>query len=699
MRAQAQDLRQARGRQGSHRQASRQEAGDTAEALSRALPLSAVPGLKDALEAEPAKTQREPAKAQREPGSRLSASARAWPGRHKATASGSHRAGKDRRPLAWPRSAWTRVAGTLRSRRAARVLAPLRARGRVLTMAAAAGVGLLWLLAAVLTSSTVSARTVCSGVPIGGLSPEEAAQAIETALAEQVNGPLLVSADGGTAQLSGSAVKAKVDGAQSIRGLTGFTLDPQVLFRRVRGGQEVKAVVTADPEAVRVELSSHLDQLSHGAVSAQVSLVDGQVRRTAASAGTGVDLDSATDMLAAAWPVGAQEAIALPEGVTEPAVTDAEASAFVTNVLEPLVSGPVTLTVAGTEVEGRAARQTHELSAEDLAGLVAVKEEGGALTVTLDPGRLREQVLEGFGSGIETQASGYKWTIDGSETGAPSAKPQLAAATPGQVVDGEKLSKTIVEGVSKSGPSAATRTVTLALAEAAADTSGEAQAQALGIKEVIGSSDTPFESDPQRDQNLRTGTAAVNGTLIMPGQSYSMAQTIGPVEPERGYAEAGVIMGSKHVNGLGGGLSQVTTTVFNAAYAAGMEDDEHTPHSQYMSRYPAGLEATLWSGQIDMRFTNTTPYAVLLQAWVGEGQVHVRAWSTHYYDVEVSTSDRFNVVQQGHTHSTDADCFPNPEGQPGFDITVTRRRSLNGAALPEEVRTVHYEPNSSVSCG
>ncbi|QQM67069.1 VanW family protein [Actinomyces weissii] len=653
--------------------------------VSRTLPLASVPGLEE-LEEEPAPRRGARGRADQPAADR--------PGRRRTRASSARRTHPGGKRPTRPQAA-----GTAQASQGALAWSPLAARGRMLGMAAVAGVVLLWLLAAVLTSSTVSARTVCSGVPIGGLSHDEAVQVIETALAEQVNGPLSVSADGATVQLSGSAVKAKVDGAQSIRSLTRFTMNPRVILQRVMGGQEVKAVVTADPEAVRAELYNHLDKLSHGAVSAQVSLVDGQVQRTAASAGTGVDLDSATEMLSTSWPVAAGETIVLPEGVTEPAVTDAEASAFAVNVLEPLVSGPVTLTVAGTEAEGRASTQTHELSAEDLKNLATVKEEGGTLAVVLDPTRLREQVLGGFGTGIETQPTGYKWTIDGSEAGAPNAKPQLEAAAPGQVVDGEKLSKAIVEGVSKSGASAATRTVTLELSESSADTSGEAAAQALGIKEVVGSSDTPFESDPQRDQNLRTGTAAVNGTLVLPGQSYSMAQTIGPVEPERGYAEAGVIVGSKHVNGMGGGLSQVTTTVFNAAYAAGMEDDEHTPHSQYMSRYPAGLEATLWSGQIDMRFTNTTPYAVLLQAWVGDGHVHVRAWSTHHYDVEISTSDKFNIVPQGHSHSMEADCFPNPEGQPGFDITVTRRRSLNGTELPTEVRTVHYEPNDSVTCG
>ncbi|WP_194948396.1 VanW family protein [Actinomyces trachealis] len=592
----------------------------------------------------------------------------------------------------------TRVVAA-RSRGGALALPHVGHRARLLASMVLLAVAVVWLLLAFMTSYTVAAGTCCSGVHIGGMSRAEAAAALESAYAAKLARPVTVSADGATAQLSSAAVKAKIDGERSTKGLTGFTLNPWVLWKRLKGGQETQVVVTADPAAVRTELDNHLAELSHGAVSAQVSLVDGKVQQTSAITGTGVDVEAATTMLAASWPVDATDTVALPEGVTEPGVTDAEAHAFTTSVLEPLLAGPVTLTVAGTEAEGRANAQTYEISAKEIISLATVKEEDGALNVDLEPTKLREQILEGFGPAIETQAVGTKWTIDGSEEGAPNAKPELVSAATGKVVDGVQVSKAIVEGVSKSGASAVTRTVTLQLSDLGAPGTGyTSAAEAMGIKEIVGSSDTPFESDPQRDQNLRTGAAAVNGTLILPGQSYSMAQTIGEITPEKGYAEAGVIVGGKHINDIGGGLSQVTTTVFNAAFAAGLEDDEHTPHSQYMSRYPAGLEATLWTGQIDMRFTNSTPYAVLLQAWVGQGQVHVRAWSTRYYDVEISTSDKFNVVQQESAYSSDADCVPNPEGQPGFDITVTRRRSLNGSALPTEVRTVHYEPNNSVTC-
>ena len=67
---------------------------------------------------------------------------------------------------------------------------------------------------------------------------------------------------------------------------------------------------------------------------------------------------------------------------------------------------------------------------------------------------------------------------------------------------------------------------------------------------------------------------------------------------------------------LGGGLSQISTTTYNAAYFAGMDIVTHKPHSRWFSRYPEGREATIWSPDLDMKFKNSTPYGVLVQAWV-----------------------------------------------------------------------------------
>ena len=75
---------------------------------------------------------------------------------------------------------------------------------------------------------------------------------------------------------------------------------------------------------------------------------------------------------------------------------------------------------------------------------------------------------------------------------------------------------------------------------------------------------------------------------------------------------------------VGGGISQFATTLYNASYFAGMEDVAHTPHSYYISRYPAGREATVYEGAIDLQFKNTSDHPVRIDTSFGGGQITVR---------------------------------------------------------------------------
>ena len=140
--------------------------------------------------------------------------------------------------------------------------------------------------------------------------------------------------------------------------------------------------------------------------------------------------------------------------------------------------------------------------------------------------------------------------------------------------------------------------------------------------------------------------------------------------------------------------------MFNVGFEAGMDDIEHHPHSYYFDRYPAGREATLWTGQKDVKFANSTPYAALIQAWVADGEVHTRIWSTHYYDVSITSSERYNYRPvQTITRPAGAGCQAYSGGNPGFDITVTRTRTAPDKAVPDDVLTTTYDADNNIACG
>ena len=266
----------------------------------------------------------------------------------------------------------------------------------------------------------------------------------------------------------------------------------------------------------------------------------------------------------------------------------------------------------------------------------------------------------------------------------------------GAAVDSKALADSLLQA-GTTGKDATARTVPLELSEVAA-AHAESEAE-LGVAQVVGEYATAYYYDPVRTQNLVTGTAKINGTLVRPGETFSLAQVLGPIDAEHGFTSSGVLSGGVHSNAMGGGLSQVTTTTFNAAFEAGMDDVEHHPHSVWFTRYPAGREATLWTGHLDLKWKNSTPYAALVQAWAADGQVHVRLWSTPYYTVSITSSDKTNIRPVQVVHSTAASCVPYGGGQVGFDITVTRsRRAPEGASPADDVLSTSYQADNVLVC-
>lgn len=179
-----------------------------------------------------------------------------------------------------------------------------------------------------------------------------------------------------------------------------------------------------------------------------------------------------------------------------------------------------------------------------------------------------------------------------------------------------------------------------------------------------------------------------------------MEKALGEITAERGFTSSGVVVNGFNSTALGGGLSQLSTNTFNLGYLAGLVDVEHQAHSYYFSRYPAGREATLWTGQIDMKWKNNTPYGVVIDTWVADGYVHSQLWSTKYWDVTVTDSGKYNIVQPGTSNNTAADCEVSAAGGVGFTITVTRTVSHDGV-VDESLSgpmTWTYQPVNAVTC-
>ena len=563
-------------------------------------------------------------------------------------------------------------------------------------MACIIGLGLLVLIwggAAVATTQHIFAGSTVSGVDVGDMSPAEARQAVDDQVGAALTYPVILTVNDSTDTLVPADSGVAVDADASVDRLVGPTLNPVTLIKRL-SGSDVDAVTTVDTEALTAALNERLDTLATGTADAVVTLDGTTPVVTPGATGTGLDVDASVKSLSADWPLG-QEAIALASGTAKPAITDEDAQTFVDSVLTPLLADDLTITAVGTSAEKNATGKQLVLSPEQIASLTTISTADGELSAVLDSQRLHDDLIAAMGP-IETQAVNAGWTIDGSATGAAGAKPQYVAPSSGEGINMAALTQQLIDtGTTKSA--SADRTVAIPMTTTEPDTTTpEAD---WGITEVTGEFATPFNSEPGRDQNLIRGAEQMNGQVVMSGQTFSVEEALGPVDYEHGFTDAGVISNGQHVDALGGGLSQIGTTMFNVGFEAGMDDVEHHPHSYYFDRYPAGREATLWTGQKDVKFTNSTPYAALIQAWVADGQVHTRIWSTHYYDVSITSSERYNYRPvQTLTRPAGSGCQSYYGGNPGFDITVTRTRTASDKTVPDDVLTTTYDADNNIEC-
>lgn len=130
-------------------------------------------------------------------------------------------------------------------------------------------------------------------------------------------------------------------------------------------------------------------------------------------------------------------------------------------------------------------------------------------------------------------------------------------------------------------------------------------------------------SDVDRTENLRIACSAINGVLLMPGETFSMNKALGPRLAEKGYKEAPVIVENKVIPGLAGGICQVTTTVYNAALLANLPIVQRSQHGLVVSYTGPGRDATISGNEIDMKFKNSNKYPIYIQSYLNNGGVVV----------------------------------------------------------------------------
>jgi vancomycin resistance protein YoaR len=148
-------------------------------------------------------------------------------------------------------------------------------------------------------------------------------------------------------------------------------------------------------------------------------------------------------------------------------------------------------------------------------------------------------------------------------------------------------------------------------------------AKSLGIVKQVSSFTTEYPAGQTRVENIHRGADLLNNTIVEPGHIFSLNQTIGPRTAARGFVTAPVFAQGEFFDDFGGGVSQLATTTYNAGFFGGYKDITHQPHTIYIDRYPAGREATVNYGAIDLQFQDDTTHGILIRTYYSDTSITV----------------------------------------------------------------------------
>jgi vancomycin resistance protein YoaR len=530
--------------------------------------------------------------------------------------------------------------------------------------------------------------TVVLGVDIGAMSRGEAVAALEAGLAghaEQLAAPVDVQVADITGQIDPAEVGLAVDVGATVDRAAGGSLNPlPALF----GSREVAPVVRVDGERLHELLQEIAADAGEAMTMPAITFEGTEPVPVYPEPGLALDAQRSAGALTGLWPTlgsgqwVAPSMVAIPLVEINPVTTREDVDRLVAELAAPAVAAPVTIQLAegrGFEIPPQAIATSLTLTADDR----------GEIIPKVDQEKLREALADQLAD-VETKPVNATVTLDGGQ-------PSIVEATDGEQVDTEALAAELLDVLPDASPRALEAATTTAEPEVTT-----AEAEELAVTEQVSTFTTYFDGGlgTPRSQNIVRVAEMVDGALVLPGDTFSLNGHTGERGYDQGFQDAPVILGGVLVPGVGGGISQFTTTLFNAAYYAGLEDVEHHPHSYHYTRYPAVIESTIFYPELDMQFRNNTEYGVLIDTSYSDGSITVSMWSSAVWDeVKTEWSAKRNITKPQRRYlEPGPDCIETV-GIDGFTQDAWRVFIRDGSEVQREKFTWRYDAQPEVICG
>ena len=523
-----------------------------------------------------------------------------------------------------------------------------------------------------------------AGVAIGGLSSEAAAEKLRAELGPRLDRAVTVAAGDHDLQATASELGLGIDYAATVANSgAGRSWNPAHIVTVLTGGGAQRPVITRDDAKLSAAIAGLAERADSKPTDAGLGVKGTAVVRTEGKPGVTVQQPQTADAVADGF-VDSTRVDAVVTQV-EPAVTTAEADRVAEAVGKPALASAITVKTGKSG--------SFQLTPAMIAAALSFEPADRTLEPKLDAEKLTKAAAQ------RIKGLGLKQPKDADITIA-KGKPKIVASVDGIGIDPAALA-TGALGVLEKPASARTITVEASVQKAKFTT---ADAKKLGVKQVTGSFTTYYPGSAYRVNNIGKAARMINGTFLKPGETFSMNATLGKRTAAAGWMAGGGIEGGKIKTLQGGGISQATTTTFNAIFFAGLEDIYHKPHSLYFSRYPVGREATLDWVSVDMKFRNDSPYGVVLQAWTtgrtGQtGSVTVKVWSTKRYTVKASTPVRSNYRAPAATQYDSSPGCVAQSAMSGFDVHFNRLFYKGKKLVKTEPFFWRYNTLTPVVCG
>ncbi|QPK93811.1 VanW family protein [Actinomyces sp. zg-332] len=524
-------------------------------------------------------------------------------------------------------------------------------------------------------SYAVSNGTKIANIDLSGKSDKEAVKFLENKLSEDIKKPLVLNLKDKVVSVLPADLSIKPDYEKTIKNITYFTLNPIKIYERIKGNPNASLVVTKVNEKANKDRIFKLQQeLGKAPVDATIHYEGTNPVLTPSSIGEGFDEKHFYNSLAKQWFVAKE--IKLNSKKINPNIDDKEAKKTFEEVAKPLVASAMTLKVGDSNAE---------ISPEILAESAKFTPKDSKLLLEINGDFVSEKIFSQLGATVSKQQDA-KVIIENNA-------PKIIPSQVGKNVDSNALAENIVKNASKFS----NREFDLPITDIKPEFDTQA-AQNLGVKEVIGEYTIPIKGEVKR-QNLIVGANKINNSLVKPGETFSYNDKLTPVTAANGFVKGLAIVGNSYGWAYGGGLCQLATTIFNAAFLGGMQDVEHRAHSEYFSEYPLGRDSAYWEGSLDLKFKNDTPYGVVVQSYVEGWNLHVKLWSTKYYEVKTTTGSKYGFVSFATRRVESSNCVGNSVGSAGFSVDVWRGRYVNGKQHDQNTYTARYKPSDIVKCG